>query len=561
MDTADRSEQDSSPGKVTRRVALRLAVVGAGSALLAAACGGAAPPATSSASVPHTSSSATGSGSAQPVGSAPASGQPKTGGKLRVGIQGDILGLDGFIWSPNNSNTIGQIYDQLITLDEQLKPQPRLAESWNLSPDNKTITFNLRKGVHWHSGRELTSDDVKYSLLRAQNPKTLYRATVGPGASFWKTVDTPDKYTVVLTSDKPRAGAFDSVLYLRILDKQLMEGPDAKTKANGTGAFKFVEWVTGDHITIAKNPNYWEPGLPYLDEVTIKIFKDEPGMVAALEAGALDMAFSPSIQDAVRMKTNPKYKVFNDDKLGQYFYLQLNANVPPTDNKLVRQALAYAIDRKRFTDTVMQGFAGAPQDLPWPPQSAAAEPAKNDLYTFDLNKAKSLLAKSGVSKPTFDLAWAQANFAEQYAALAQIIQSDLAQIGVKATLKPTDGSTFFSAGLGLKPKYNGGRLSGAAFTNVSEPSSHFILSSTFGSAINASGYYDNHYKALVSSAASQPDAAKRKQIYSQINDYILDAAYCLPISKYPNIMIMGSNVQGLGYYPVLQWTLRTTWLS
>ncbi|MBV8087276.1 MAG: ABC transporter substrate-binding protein [Chloroflexi bacterium] len=477
---------------------------------------------------------------------------------------GDITNLDGFVWSPNNSNALGQIWDQLITLDEQLTPQPRLAESWDLSPDAKSIKFNLRKGVQWHSGRELTSDDVKYTLQRAQNPKTTFRTTVGPGADLWNGIDTPDKYTVVLKSDTPRANAFDSVLYLRILNKDVVEGPDAATKADGTSAFKFVEWVTGDHITLARNPNYWEKGLPYLDGMVAHVYKDQPGMVAALESGALDMAFAPSIQDASRLQSDPKYQVFNNEKLGQYFYLQLNANVPPTDNKLFRQAIAYSIDRKRFTDTIMKGFAGDPQALPWPPQSPASEPAKNNTYAFDLDKAKSLLGQSGVTNAAFELAYPLASFAGEYGSLAQIIQGDLDKIGVKVTLKPMDITAFTNAGItpsAQKPDYNGGRLNGAAFTNVTEPTSHFILGSTFGTAINASGYYDDAYKAMAASAASEPDAAKRKPIYSKINDYILDAAYCLVVSKYPNIMIQAANVRGLGYYPVLQWTLRSTWLA
>ncbi len=116
---------------------------------------------------------------------------------------GDVTALDGFIWSPNNSNTIGQVHDQLITYDDKLTPQPRLAESWDLSSDNKRLKFNLRKGVQFHNGRELTSEDVKYSLLRAQDPKTLNRATVGPGAAYWSGIDTPDKNTIILTSDLP----------------------------------------------------------------------------------------------------------------------------------------------------------------------------------------------------------------------------------------------------------------------------------------------------------------------------------------------------------------------
>jgi peptide/nickel transport system substrate-binding protein len=228
---------------------------------------------------------------------------------------------------------------------------------------------------------------------------------------------------------------------------------------------------------------------------------------------------------------------------------------------VLRQGIANAIDRKRFTDSIMAGFAGDPQDLPWPNQSAAWEASKNANYSFDLDKARSLIAQSGVANPEFDLTYALAGFAGEYGSLAQIIQADLAQIGVKTTLKPLEIAAFTAAGLGKNPPYSGVRLNAAAFTNVSEPTSHMVLSSTFGTAINASGFYDDQYNALVKSAASEPDATKRIQVYSKINDYILDAAYCLPVSQYPNILIETASVHGLAYYPVLQWTIRSTWLS
>ena len=193
---------------------------------------------------------------------------------------------------------------------------------------------------------------------------------------------------MILSSDVPRPGAFDSILYLRILDKDTTEGPDAATTMNGTGPFKFVEWSSGDHITMARNPNYWEPGLPYLNEVNIKVFKDQPAMVVALESGAMDMAFAPSIQDSARLQADPKWNVYNNAELGQYFYMQMNTSTPPTDNKMLRQAIAYALDRQRFTDVIMRGFAGIPKDLPWPTASAAYEADKNNHYTLDLARAK-----------------------------------------------------------------------------------------------------------------------------------------------------------------------------
>jgi peptide/nickel transport system substrate-binding protein len=571
----------SGPASLSRRAALRLAFSTASAALLAA-CGGAATPAAPTSAPPGASTNApaappttaAAAAATQPAAAAVPTitsvtptpvaanaSQVKTGGTLRVGIVGDITGLDPFVWSPNNSNTVGQVHDQLITYDTKFAPQPRLAESWELSSDNKQIKFNLRKGVQYHNGREFTSDDVKYTLLKAQDPKTLNRATVGPGAAYWSGIDTPDKYTVVMSSDVPRPGAFDSILYLRVLDKDTAEGPDAATTMNGTGPFKFVEWASGDHVTMAKNPNYWEPGLPYLDQVAIKVFNDQPAMVVALESEAIDMAFAPPIQDSARLKADPKWNVYNNAELGQYFYLQMNVTTPPVDNKMLRQAIAYAIDRQRFADVIMKGFAGIPKDLPWPTASPAYEADKNNFYSLDLDKARTMVAQSGVANPQFDLAYPLASFSGEYAQLAQVIQQDLAQIGVTVTLKPQEIAAFTAAGIGVNPPYVGARLNAAAFTNVSEPTSHFILSATFGSSINQSAFYDDAYKSLIATTADEPDPAKRKQGYSKINDYLLDQAYCLVVSGYPNILAQAPNVRDLGYYPVLQWTLRTTWLA
>jgi peptide/nickel transport system substrate-binding protein len=565
---------DSERVRLSRRVALRL-VLSTASAALLSACSSAAPPAAPTVAVSQAKPTAGALAPTSPpapaatpapastvVASAPARTQAaKSGGRLRVGMVGDITSLDPFVWSPNNSNTVGQVHDQLITYDEKFTPQPRLAESWELSSDNKRIKFNLRKGVQFHNGRELTSDDIKYSLQRAQDPKTVNRATVGPGASYWSGIETPDKYTIILTSDVPRPSAFDSILYLRICDKELLESPEAPTKMNGTGAFKFVEWAPGDHITIVKNPNYWEPGLPYLDEINIRVFNDQQTMIAALEPGSIDMAFAPSIQDAARLKSDPRFQVYNNAQLGQYFYLQMHTGVAPTDNKMLRQAIGYAIDRQRFTDSIMQGFTGEPRDLPWGEQSPAWDAAKNTRYTFDLDKARALLAQSGVDDPRFELSYPLASFAAEYAALAQVLQQDLARIGVTVTLKPMDIAAFTAAGTGMVPRYTGARLNASAFTNVNEPTSHFILSSTFGSAINQSAFYDDDYKELITSTATETDPAKRKEGYARINDYLLDQAYCLVVSGYPNIMIEAANVRDLGYYPVLQWTLRTAWLA
>ncbi len=569
------------PG-LTRRVALQ-GLLGASGVALLAACG--APAATPkptapapaapapTATVPATKPTAAPAPAATsapapaatvvaaPKPTASAQQQPKRGGVLRTGMVGDIITTDGILWQPNNSATVGMCYDVLVTYDDNMTPQPRLAESWELNANSSQIKLNLRKGVTFHSGREFTSEDVRYNLLRARDPKNSFAAVVAPGSAWWTGIDTPDKNTIILTSEKPRPGVFDFLLYLRILDKDTMEGPDAATKVVGTGPFRWTEWVPGDHITLTRNPDYWDSGRPYLDGAQISIMRDQQTQVAALEAGASDVAFLAPISDSFRLKSDSRFKVTNRHDVGQYFYLTANTTMPPTDNKLVRQALNYAIDRQRFAESVLQGFGSEPQNLPWSPSSPAWDPSKNNVYTYDLDKAKSLLDQSGATNLEFDINYALAGFQAEYAALASILQADFGKIGIKTTLKPVENAVFTASGNGLRPPYNGIRLSAGAFAHLTEASSQFALSRTYGYASNLAGFYDDRFKALVESASTEPDATKRKSIYSEINDFLLDASYTMAICRYPNMLIMRSNVQDLGYATPLEWTLRSAWLS
>ncbi len=565
---------------MSRRAVLAMLVSTTGASLLAACGPGAAPPASTSppaappAAAPPPAAPPTAAAAAKPatttaaapagatiVSTTAAQSAVKTGGTLRWGQVGDLVTIDAILWSPVSNNTLGQVNEMLIDYDDDLKIMPRLAESWEQSADNTSIKLNLRKGVQFHTGREFSSDDVEYNILRARDPKNPFAAVVAVGSTWWTSWEKPDKYTIILKSDKPRPGVFDFLQYLRILDKDTMDGPDATTRVVGTGAFKFVEWVPGDHYTIVKNPNYWESGHPYLDGVNISIFRDAQAMVAALESGTLDVADLVPIPDADRLRNDSKYKLYQTHDLGQYFYATVNCGQAPTDNKLVRQAINYAINRQRFTDTVMKGFTGEPRALPWAKSSPAFDAAKNKAYAFDLDKAKSLLAQSGLSNIEFDVSWALAGYAAEYEQLATILQGDLATIGVKTNLKPTDPPTFTQQGLGKNPPFNGLRLSAGAFTQLFEAGSEFALSRTYGYANNAAGFYDDQWSQLASSVATEPDPAKRKQLYSDINDYLLDQSFTMAITPYPDIVGTRPNVMDLKYFLSTATNDRNIWLG
>ena len=239
----------------------------------------------------------------------------------------------------------------------------------------------------------------------------------------------------------------------------------------------------------------------------------------------------------------------------------VNAGLAPTDNKMLRQAINYAIDRKRFTDTVMKGFTGEPRALPWAKSSPAFDAQKNMAYGYDLDKAKSLVTQSGLSNIEFDISWATAGYAAEYQALATIIQGDLQKLGIKTNLKPTDPPTFTQQGTGLKPPFNGMRLSAGAFAQLKEAGSEFALSRTFGYASNASGFYDDNWTALAAGVATEPDPAKRKTMYGQINDFILDQSWAMVVTPYPDIVATRPNVMDLKYFLSTATNDRNIWLS
>src|SRR5437762_3607213 len=324
---------------LTRRAALAFMVANASAALIAA-CSAPAPPVTPTQVV------------VQPTSKPQA--QPKSGGSLRAAIQTDLPNIDPHFNAPTAYDALWVAFDRLIYLDNKLQPQPMLAESWDVTPDYKRVTFHLRKGVQFTTGRELTSDDVKYNLLRVRDPK------VGAGGwvafSNWWTIDTPDKYTVSLSSDTSRPLVFDNLETFNIIDQVTAEGPNAKSQVVGSGPFMLKEWVQGDHITLVKNPNYWQSGRPYLDAIEYRVLPDAQSMVSQFEAGALDMALNPPLQDAGRLKSNPQYQVVTNPNTGRYYTAGWNVASSPLDNKLVRQAMNFAMNRQRFADAVLLGL-------------------------------------------------------------------------------------------------------------------------------------------------------------------------------------------------------------
>ena len=312
---------------------------------------------------------------------------------------------------------------------------------------------------------------------------------------------------------------------LNIIDKETAEGPDAKTKAVGTGPFTFVEWAQGQHLKFAKNPNYWQSGRPYLDGVIVNIKADAQAMVTELEAGASDVILAPTWRDFGRLKADPRYQTIKVAQPSTFHQFQPNVTFKPLDNKLVRQALSYAIDRKRMVDSVFLGET-TPESLPWLPSSPAYRGREAELLHVRSRQGQGAIEPGRHQQSDHRPVYTTSDPA--YAQMGEIYNSDLAKIGVTLTLKTLAIAQLLDTI--QKQTYNGLYTLNDPWANM-EPITLFTSSSSAQHKKNNAGYKNDQYTEMVNTVATEPDAAKRKALYCQAQR--LPAGRGLPHAGHP----------------------------
>ncbi len=511
-ETARRSLTER-PARVTRRQALGL-LGGAGAAALLAACGGPPTP-------------TPGQGQTQ--------GGGRRGGTLRIAEVADprtfnpLRQLSYWAW--------GGSYDSLLRYDQDVRLKPHLAESYNVGEDGKTVTVKLRPGVKFHSGRAFTSEDVAWVLEKLKEPSTgaLFRTF----ALAITKLDRPDAQTLVLGLEKPEAGLLDLLGNLYIPDKDVYA--DIDKKGAGTGPFAFVEFVPNERVVLKRNESYW--GQPaFLDRVEVKIFGDQQAAVANLEAGQIDVT-GVTLQDFVRLSEANKYRM--EKIVGATIYnLWLNTRRKPFDNAAVRQALAYAIDRERFNRTILLGQSQATNN-PLPSYHWGFFPELDRKYPFDLEQAKGLLAAAGYPNG-FEATVNVNSQSRESTGLAQIIQADLAKIGVKLTLDAKDAPRWAEASDRGEFDIN---VHGYGRTNA-DPSLLFKGTTAWRPDANPTGFNDPRYLELVNAQSTVVDRDKRKPLLKQLVEYVQDQCFVIPVAGSVTPFAISRKVQGLGLLPV-----------
>ena len=394
--------------------------------------------------------------------SAAAEEGPAYGDTLVQASIGDISGLIPNITSDSASHEIGGlIYANLIRTDKELRPEGELAERWDISKDEMTITFYMRHGVKWHDGEDVTAEDVDFTFRYMIDPKT--PTAYGEPFRQVRRAEVVDRYTYRVTYEKPYAPALLSwglwILPRHILEPAWKAGVDLRTTRQnrfpvGSGPYRFGEWKTGEKIVVQANPDYFE-GRPYLRRVVYRVIPDQSTIFLELKARNIDLASLTPIQYRRQTEFPAFLKVFHRYQYlsNSYAYLGFNLLDARFQDKRVRQAMAHAINKQEIIEGVLLGL-GRPAVGPYKPGTWWY---KDDVKTFpfDPERAKALLAEAGWrraradgilekdGKPfSFTIRTNQGNAVRQQT--AEIIQRRLRAVGIDAKIHIVEWAAFIN---------------------------------------------------------------------------------------------------------------------
>lgn len=470
----------------------------------------------------------------------------------------DVQSMDPQIQNDTTSEqVVKMLYNTLLKFEDDGTVVGDLAESWSVSEDKLTWTFNLKQGVKFHNGKELTSADVKATFDRALNAEAGGLRTTEIIKMF-TAVEAPDPYTVTITTDAPY-GPMESLMCnmsLGIMDADYIEqyGLDLGTSAegeNGTGPFKVVSWERDQEIVVERFDDYF--GTPAkLQTVVYTIIPEAASRVIALETGEVDVIDKPTDEDLARLEADTEnFTVLRKPTISQRLF-RFGCNDPIISNTKVRQAIVYAIDRQAIIDALFTG-SGYPSTAPLAPVTFGY----SDLGEIeqDLELAKSLLAEAGYPDG-FDTKIITTERYQNGIELAEIISQQLAEIGINAKIEVWEWSALSASWNGItadefdQPIFIMG--AGPSMRDADGGLRGLYTTSETGLNDRNYGFYSNaEVDALIEQGMQETDQQKRVEIYKEAMEilYREDPVAFWLFDMY-GLAITSSKVEGVTLSPI-----------
>jgi peptide/nickel transport system substrate-binding protein len=496
------------------------------------------------------------------AGASPAGAQTAARrGTLVIGLDiSDATSLDPVrVAQYSNPLPTHAAYDSLVTFTpgDYVNIKPAIATEWAYQPDGKTVRFKLRPDVTFASGNKMTAEDVAFSFERLINVKDQPQQYIAQVDH----VAVVDDHTVDIVMGDPSAPLLTIIAAPEFVvqEKALVtlhggtDAPDAKTRdtatewlnsnSAGTGPYRLTGWQRNQQIQMVRNPHYWG-GSPGYERVLIRHMSESAAQLLALQRGDIDVAFNLIPEQIATLKDDPNVTVMQATSLDFIYLAVVEApGNPALQKKAARQAIGYAIDYDGIIKNLIGGHALRPVTfLPVGVNGSTEVLTKQIGYREDLDRSKKLLAEAGLPDGfTFQLAYGNAAIAGvQYENLAQKIQSDLARVGIKATLAPMDQ-------LNMRTLYLGGKLEGAlTFWNPPAPENWLWSGATINRVAGRVHWtVPPEIRKLVGDAAAERDLAKAAELYEKYQQAMIDEANHFVLIQPIYQIGVRKNVQGL----------------
>lgn len=447
---------------------------------------------------------------------------PQKGGTLVVARPADVN-----LWDPKFTNdnaslwAQGQVFSNLIMNSPDGKELvPALAESWSISEDATTYTFNLRTDAAFCNGETITAEDVKFSFDRVMedDSNVTWQFPADP------VVSVVDDHTVQIELSRPNV-AFVSYLTLwgsHILSKKYAEevGIEAlATQPMGSGAFCLERWDKGQVAILTPNPGYWDPDRPYVDRVEMRVVQDDNARVLQLRSGAVDIAMQIPFSQAASLRNAPGLETHMVTIFGTAAIVPNMRTVPALSDVKVRQAIAHAVDRQAMIDAMLFGN-GQPAQSPFYGPGILFW---TDAYgvDYDLEKAKALMAESS-APDGFSVTLTIPSGDEMAAQTAVILNDQLAEIGIEVIVSPVEAGTWWAM-------WSGGEFEmiyKLGTNDVIDPAMNipfdFWPKDIGGSDSAFSGYANERIIEISVAAEGEQDQAKRAAMYDELQKIAME---------------------------------------
>lgn len=449
-----------------------------------------------------------------------------------------------------NDKVLRTVYSQLIRRNKDSVIEGDLAERWEVSDDELTWTFYLKKGVKFHNGKELTAKDVKasYDRLLNQNDPMRYTATM----AYIDRCEIVDDYTVKLITKQPsgpmlaslcaRANLILDADYIEKYGRDLGKSPES---INGTGPYKLVEWNKDEEMIFESHDDYFL-GKPQTPNLIIQIVPEPTARAIAIETNQVDIVDGLNPEDVKRLSTVPGIKVDARESNGMHGF-QFNCSHPIIKETKVRQAISYAIDRESIVSTLYGDLGEVPSTAPLHPKTFGY--TNLGVIKRDVEKSKQLLKEAGYENG-FEFTVMTGNYSKSTEACEMMAQQ-LKDVGITMNLDVVESAVFKAAIGGSTPEqmskwgmFNMGM--GPGSVDADEGLKRLYVTDTSGTNVNNYGFYSNkEVDELLQAAAIITDSDKRLELYAKAQQILyIDDPVAIFTNDRKNVYVMSDKVSG-----------------